>query len=111
MQYRTAHITQVLTAPPPKEPPNTGLSGLLPTAYAHPDGARRSADGQPGSPAGVDPAAEARLWWPEASVWYGSATGVWWAFLPGGPDRLLDSPDPAELIRAIAHLRKSRTHP
>jgi len=40
MQYRTAHITQVLTAPPPKEPPNTGLSGLLPTAYAHPDGAR-----------------------------------------------------------------------
>jgi len=54
--------------------------------------------------------AEARLWWPEARVWYGSATGVWWAFLPGGPDRLLDSPDPTALIRAIANLRKSQTH-
>lgn len=75
-----------------------------------PDGPHRFADragAAPGPAPGVDPAAEIRLWWPDARIWYGRATGAWWAFLPGHPDRLLDFLDPAELIRAIAHLRKN----
>lgn len=55
----------------------------------------------------TDPADEIRLWWPGARIWYGRATGTWWAFLPGHPDLLLDFLDPSELIRAVASLRKN----
>ncbi len=49
--------------------------------------------------------------YPGAKVWYGSATGSWWACLPWGqPGRLLEAHSPEELQSQLdsifGHLRR-----
>lgn len=45
--------------------------------------------------------------YPDASIWYGSVTGSWWAILPGW-DQLLEARDPIRLARLLGDVSVSR---
>ncbi|WP_106399297.1 hypothetical protein [Actinocorallia populi] len=109
MQDRTASTERGFPDRPVWVTPH-GLREPFPQTRTDPDGADRFTGRgarAPGPVPEIDPVAEVSLWWPGARSWYGRATGVWWAFLPGHPDQLLDFHDPAELIRTVAVLRKN----
>jgi hypothetical protein len=45
--------------------------------------------------------AERARWAPGTRVWHGRYTGLWWAFVPGRPDLLVEAPDPQQLARKL----------